>query len=376
MIIILFLISLFHENDMVCITFKVNTAHIDKSSALYITGNHQNLGEWNPGKVKLQRRDGNHWTIKISLEKGFPLEFKFTRGTWQTEEVAKNGKIPSNHFLKAKKDTTLVFMLDHWKDEFHYPPAGHITGTLRYHRGMKGPGLKPRDIIIWLPPDYEKEKKKRYPVFYMQDGRNLFDPNTSFADVDWHMDEIADSLICSRQIQPFIIVGIDSTPNRSKEYEPGPLCEAYMDFVIHNLKPFIDKNYRTKPDAKNTAVGGSSAGALVSFMLAWQHPEVFAKVACLSPAFKIEKIDYITPVRNYAGKRKNIKLYIDSGGAGLDSHFLPGIREMVSVLKEKGFKENKNLYVFYDLTAEHNEAAWSKRIATPLKLFFGKRKKL
>jgi predicted alpha/beta superfamily hydrolase len=360
------------ENEMIRINFQVHAPNLNDSAAVFITGDHPNLGGWDPDLVKMTNRGSGKWDVTIAVEKEHPLEFKFTRGTWDTEALLENGQVPSNFRLTAKSDTSLAYTILRWKDDCGSPALGQITGTVRYHRNVEGRDLKPRDLIVWLPPDYDQKKKQRYPVFYMQDGRNLFDPGTSFAGMDWQMDEIADSLIRRGEIQPIIIVGIDNTPDRTKEYSTGPLGDAYIRFVIDSVKPFIDENYRTKPDAQNTAVGGSSAGGLISFRLAWEHPDVFSKVACFSSALKIEKIDYITPVREYNGKKKKIKLYLDCGGAGLEARLKPGVDEMALTLKEKGFILNKDLFILYNPVASHNETAWSKRIGPVLKLFFGK----
>src|SRR5690606_28646700 len=149
------------------------------------------------------------------------------------------------------------------------------TGTVVYHRNLTADSLKPRDLIVWLPPGYEKTSK-RYPVLYMHDGQNVFDPATSSCGGDWRIDEIADSLIRSKQMDPAIIVGIYNCSDRMEEYVPGAKGRAYMDFVANTVKPLIDQYYRTRPGAKHTLTGGSSAGGILAFMLAWEYPHVFS----------------------------------------------------------------------------------------------------
>jgi predicted alpha/beta superfamily hydrolase len=145
-----------------------------------------------------------------------------------------------------------------------------------------------------------------------------------------------------------------------------------MNFIIEKLKTFIDKNYRTLPDRKNIATLGSSSGGLISFMLAWEHPEIFSMAGCLSPALKIDELNYIPKISSYKGKKKQIKIYLDNGGVGLESRLQPGLDETIEVLKQKGYKVGKDLEVFIDKTAVHTEAAWAKRLWRPLLFMFGK----
>ena len=355
------------------ITFTVTTYKLDDSSSVYITGNDVKLGEWDPALIKLNKENENLWKIELSFPAGTKLEYKFTLGEWDMEALNDNRETPNNSQIIVEKDTTVSVIINHWggsaprRNPFH----GQITGEVRYHRNFKGEGLLPRDIIVWLPPSYEKEKPKRYPVLYAHDGQNLFDPLTSSFGVDWQLDETADSLIKQGKIDEIIIVGIYNTPERRKEYYTGDTGKSYMKFIVKELKPFIDKTYRTLPDRRNTASIGSSAGGLFSFILVWEYDDIFSKAACVSPAFFIRGIDYITPVLKNKGKRKDIKIYIDCGGVGLDSLLLVGAEKMVSALKRKGYKKGKDYSWFFDKTGEHNEQNWAKRIWRPLEFFYG-----
>jgi enterochelin esterase-like enzyme len=206
----------------------------------------------------------------------------------------------------------------------------------------------------------------------MHDGQNLIDPRTSNTFIDWQVDETADSLIRKGEVEPFIIVGINNTEDRSTEYNNTKLGKLYERLVIEKIKPFVDSHYRTLTDAKNTANGGSSMGGLISMLFVWDHPEVFSMGACFSPAFKYEIFDYTNVVLNDKSPRKEIKLYIDNGGIGLEKILQPGVDGMIKVLKSKGYVEGKDFQVYIDKGAEHNEAAWAKRVWRPIKYFFGK----
>lgn len=355
------------------ITFVVSTYKLDDSSSVYITGNDEKIGDWDPALIKLNKDKGNRWKIELSFPKGTKLEYKFTLGGWNTEALNDKGETPSNSLLTVINDSTVSVTINHWGSAAprSIPFHGQITGEVKYHRNFHGEGLLPRYIIVWLPPSYENEKQKRYPVLYAHDGQNLFDPSTSSFGVDWQLDETADSLIKQGKINEMIIVGIYNTRERMKEYYTGDSGESYMKFIVKELKPFIDKTYRTLPDRENTASMGSSAGGLVSFMLVWKYNDVFSKAACLSPAFFIRGLDYIAPVLDYKGKRKDIKIYIDCGGVGLDSLLLVGAEKMLSALKGKGYKQGKDYTWFFDKTGEHNEQNWARRLWRPLEFFYG-----
>ncbi len=361
-----------YSQEKINVTFRVEAKTLNDSDKVYIVGNAEELGSWNPGKVSLEKISNKLWQKTLTFAKGTRIEYKFTQGNWQTEALKNDATVPPNSVLNVERDTTISVAINNWRDKFNFKVAGQITGKVEYYKNFEIDGLKPRDIIIWLPPDYEKETNMRYPVLYMHDGQNIFDPRTSNTFIDWQVDETADSLIRKGEIEPIIIVGMNNTDDRSTEYSDTPLGRLYMKFIIEKVKPFVDSKYRTLTDAKNTAVAGSSMGGLISMMCAWEHPEVFSKAACFSPAFKYSKIDYVKKVLEYSGKKKEITLYIDNGGIDLDAQLLPGVNEMVSALEQKGFLIDKDLFVYIDKTATHNEAAWAKGVWRPLKIFFGK----
>jgi predicted alpha/beta superfamily hydrolase len=126
----------------------------------------------------------------------------------------------------------------------------------------------------------------------------------------------------------------------------------------------IDSTYRTKPDRKHTIVGGSSAGGLISFMLVWEHPDIFSKAICMSPAFKSlsdDSWDYTETVRSTKVPRQSIFIYFDNGGIGLDSQLQPGINDMIYSLKSKGLVAGEDFIFMPDATGKHSEADWAKR---------------
>jgi|SRR5690554_1206405 len=243
-----------------------------------------------------------------------------------------------------------------------------IVGEVKYHKNFYSGYLdNKRDIIIWFPPSYKENSRKRYPVLYMHDGQNIMDPKTSFAGVDWRVDETVTSLIKEKTIKEIIVVGIYNTKDRMEEYSNSIKGNKYIQFIIDELKPFIDANYRTLSSRENTAVMGSSMGGLISFYLVWNFPDVFSKAGCLSSSFYFDDEHAIKMVKNYSGPKKNIKIYLDHGEDGII-----GNQRMFCALTKKGFMIGKDIDYYYAPGAVHNEEAWAERLERPLRFLFGK----
>lgn len=356
------------------IVFEVIANNLDSASVVYITGAAKELGSWNPSKTPMQKVTEILWRKILMFDKNSKIEFKFTLGSWSSEALDKDGHVPKNNFLSVENDTTVVFKIDKWKNGENTVQYGQVTGKVDIIGGMSYPGLKNRDVLVWLPPGYENDRKKRYPVLYMHDGQNVFDPKTSTFGTDWQIDETADSLIRSEAMQEIIIVAINNTDDRIQEYSYTDLGKKYMEFIVKKLKPYIDKNYRTLSDRKNTAAMGSSMGGLISFMLVWEHSKIFSKAGCLSAAMAVkgEKLNYNQFIESYSGKKKDIKIYFDNGSIGLEKRLQPGIDEALFLLKKMGYKEGLDLEWYLDEGADHNEDAWAKRVWRPLLFMFGK----
>jgi len=183
-------------------------------------------------------------------------------------------------------------------------PKPGITGTVRMHPDVPSvvTGIRARNVVVWLPPGYSDAANaaRRYPVLYMQDGQNCFDPATAFMGREWHADEIADRLVREGRIPPVIIVGIWNTPDRVADYTPdvdpeehrgdhkpqgrGGNGKAYVAWMTQELKPLIDRTYRTDPARESTAIMGSSLGGIISLAAAEERPDAFGRVAAVSPS--------------------------------------------------------------------------------------------
>jgi predicted alpha/beta superfamily hydrolase len=271
-----------------------------------------------------------------------------------------------------------------------------------------------RGIHAYLPPSYDKEPTRRYPVLYLHDGQNVFSSagmNIAFGWGNWGLDKTVDQLSQDGRMQDIIMVAVDNSVTRYEDYcgrtKPARSLEStnaastnantafenYAAFLITELKPRIDREYRTKSDPANTGVMGSSMGGICSLVLAWEHPEVFGRAASLSGAFMVEGTNFLNSVlRNYHGKPKPVRVYLDSGVkdfmGGDDGCALTG--QVAAELRRIGWTKDLEHYVDpkplapeeleasglrRDKWAEaqrsqHNEFYWRLRSWRPLVFFF------
>ena len=370
-ILFVFCTSCSAQNDSAKVTIKVSSINLHPSTEIYISGNKDELGNWQPNVVQLERKD-NFWEMTFQFDLNTSLEFKFTKGSWESQALNNDGEIPSNNIINVNQDTTLTYTINYWNNgNTNIPVDRQITGKVVTHKQITYTELLPRDVFVWLPPEYDVNTNQKYPVLYMHDGQNLFDPKTSYSKIDWQLDEAADSLIRNNKIWPMIIVGISNTVERSAEYTPSQTNILYKKFVVEKLKPFIDSTYRTLSDRENTYVGGSSSGGTISFMFLWEYSNIFSKAACFSPAFVTKHFNYTEQIKD-DNLHRSFKLYIDNGGLGVDAELQPGIALMIKTLENKGYKEGKDYIFVLDKEAEHNETAWAKRVPHMLKTLFTK----
>jgi len=356
------------------VVIEMYSPDLPDTTDVYIVGSIDELGNWNPAAVKMRKLDNHRWRFCIQGDVPNLVEYKFTLGSWEKEAGGANGLPLQNFVLKPKGDTLVKHDIYFWLDGQARILRGQVSGNVDYLGQMKGEGILDREVIVLLPNDYESNTEKQYPVLYMHDGQNLFDPNTSSFGVDWEIDETLDSMAKLGTVEIPIVVGIYNTSERTADYTIGKQSQDYMQFVVETVKPLIDKKYRTLPDAEHTAVGGSSYGGLISFKMAWEYPHIFSKAFCLSPAFKIQKIDYVQNVLNFKGRRKDLTFYIDNGGVGLEEQLQPGIDDMLEALEIKGYKKDKDFFWILDKEARHFESDWAKRMPNALQLIYAKNK--
>lgn len=260
-----------------------------------------------------------------------------------------------------------------------------LTGDIRVHKKFHSQFLtNDRDVLVYLPPGYETAKRSRYPVLYLHDGQNLFDGATSFiAGQEWRVDETAQALISGREIEPLIIVGtynagndrIDEyTPVADPKYKKGGKADLYGRMLVEELKPFIDRTYRTLRGAKDTGIGGSSLGGLLSIYLSLKYPRVFGRAAVVSPSVWFANQHILGFVKSLQ-KKEPVRIWIDIGtkeGGNPEEaqRTVADARLLYEDLLKKGWKPGRDIKYFEDEGAQHNEAAWAARFGSILKFLF------
>ncbi len=240
-----------------------------------------------------------------------------------------------------------------------------------------------RRITVLLPPGYD-QCQDRYPVLYLQDGQNLFEDREAAFGVSWRAGVTAERLILAGRITPIILVGIANTPARLEEYAPYPNPSGtggrgllYSRFVLEELKPFVDAHYRTLPDRKHTAIGGSSMGGLIALYLAWQFPEKVGLTAVLSPSLWWADQQILHDLAGSQPWMKKARFWLDVGtreGRGR-GHVPPTVqhtRTLVERFDANGLVPGRHYYYWEEAGGEHNEAAWARRFDKVLLFFFGK----
>lgn len=339
---------------------------------VFLTGSADELGRWNPSAVPMTRTDDNRWEAILSLRAPEPVQFKVTRGSWETEEVDAQGRAPANRTLVPEDGGRIEIQVAGWKDGVAARKGPQITGDYQILPKVHSKFLEhDRDVIVWFPPGYEARPTKRYPVLYMHDGRQVFDPGTSTWGKDWQVDELAQDMILNGELEPFLVVAADCTEARFDEYSPSRKGDDYLRFLIEELKPMVDATWRTDPE--RSAIAGSSMGGLISFYGAWKRPDIFFGAACLSPALA-ERYGHecFRMVEEARGSLPGLKLFLSCGGAGeLETKLLAGTLKMADLLKNAGYPE-KDLTVRIESWAEHNEEAWARMTPHWLRFLFAR----
>ena len=260
-----------------------------------------------------------------------------------------------------------------------------LTGDIRVHKKFHSQFLaNDRDVLVYLPPGYESAKGSRYPVIYFQDGQNLFDGATSYIPgKEWRVDETAQALITAGQIEPLIIVGVyntgadrinEYTPAEDSKYKQGGKADLYGRMLVEELKPFIDRTYRTRRSAKDTGLGGSSLGGLVSLYLGLKYPHVFGRVAVVSPSVWFAN-NHIVAFVAALPKKPKVRIWMDIGtreGRNQEEaqQTVKGARLLYETLLKNGWQSGRDLSYLEAQGAQHDEAAWAQRVEPILKFLF------
>jgi predicted alpha/beta superfamily hydrolase len=251
------------------------------------------------------------------------------------------------------------------------------NGQLRKHDRFRSRFLRNQhDLIVYLPPGYDDQPWRRFPVLYLHDGQNLFDRATAFGGQDWNVHGAADQLIHGGTVEPLIIVGIYNTGrSRIHEYTPtktpklgGGRADRYGKFLLQEVIPFIQREYRAQPDPSSTGIGGSSLGGLVSLYFGLKYPQAFPKIAALSPSVWWNQ-RMILRFAAAATPQPRPRIWLDIGTSE-GPRIVPDVEQFRDVLLKKGWRQGEDLHYERVEGGEHNELAWSQRIGRVLEFLY------
>ncbi|HZV70328.1 MAG TPA: alpha/beta hydrolase-fold protein [Saprospiraceae bacterium] len=342
-----------------------------QGESIYIAGNFNN---WNPGNpsYKLTDHQDGTWSITFNPSPG-TLEYKFTRGSWETVEGTSDGGFrPNRTYAYAGGSQSLSVTIAGWEGASGNPHTA-TSNVQVLHEDYYIPQLnRHRRIWVYLPVDYQTSSN-RYPVLYMQDGQNLFDAYYSFAG-EWKIDESMNELFDNGDYGA-IVVGIDNGgANRIDEYSPwvnpgygGGHGEAYSSFIVNTLKPHIDSLFRTLPGREYTGIGGSSLGANISMFAAVEYQDVFSKVGIFSPAFWFS--DSIYQHITQTGIHQELKIYFIAG-TNESSTVISDMQAVYDTLAFAGENE-ANMQFIASPDGTHSEWFWAREYPAAYDWLFG-----
>lgn len=371
---VVFVLSILFYQSLFCqVTFVVDNLpdNHDYKKDIFITGDFES---WSGGQnsYKLTQNNKNYY-ITLPKDKE-TINFKFTLGSWAFSECASNGNsIENRTYTFNKAQDTVAVTIDNWSDGKLNKIASTATENVHvFSEDFKMPQLnRTRKISVYLPPNYETTTK-RYPVLYIQDGQNVFDAATSFSG-EWEVDETLNKLSNTKGINVIAVAINHGDEKRINEYSPWDNAkygkgegDAYLEFLVHTLKPEIDKHYRTKTNAKNTAIMGSSMGGLISHYAGLKYPRVFGKIGVFSPSFWYSDESY-SFTKNHAALN-HTKMYYLAGG-NEDETMVSHLENMLDVLRKNKFCQ-RNLYSKIVSDGTHSESFWKTEFESAIVWLF------
>lgn len=263
------------------------------------------------------------------------------------------------------------------------------VGRLVEMPGFPSAQIGAREVDVWLPPGYDARFELSWPVIYMMDGQNLFVPGRTFGGVAWSIDKAIESLIAQGRTRGAIVVGVwNAGANRAGEYMPSKAAalartnndptnkivkipnsftsDAFLRFLVTELKPYVDSHYRTLPGRDHTFVMGSSMGGLISAYAICEYPNVFGAAACVSTHWTPGDGCMIDYLKGHLPDPATHRIYFDHGTETLDAHYPLYQARADQVMKERGYVEGVTFVSRVFPGAEHSEKSWSQRADIPL----------
>lgn len=305
--------------------------------------------DWDADVLPAAVEDGTHFMFEITSDRPFVY---FKPGLRRGNEFI--WAVGANNLL-----ITDTFVPKHVYPQFFGAEHGTVSEPIevpsRYYD-------QPHNVRVFLPPGYDENTVKHYPVLYMHDGNNLFLPEEASFGTTWDVSATLELMTSLRTVREVLVVGVWPLERKTEYTLPG--YEDYGKFLVEELKPTIDTHFRTHPEQRNCAVMGSSLGGVVSFYLGWQYPEVYGMAACMSSTF-----GYCDDLRERVASepKREVKFYLDSGVPG-DNYEVT--KDMYELMIRRGYRRGEELHYFTFPEALHDEKHWAMRSHLPYQFFF------
>lgn len=355
------------------LSFHVTT-QVNDDEPIFLTGTFNN---WNVADRRYQLKRIAPKTYHVSLPAGieitYPLEYKFLRGGWDEVELDENGNLTDNRILEKPVSEVKVYIPLFARKDKPYD-SDKLPKIVIISNHFEIPQLiKTRRITALLPHDYY-ETDKRYPVLYLQDGQNLFDDYAPYG--NWGVDKRLAEM-SEKGTGDIIVIAIDHgkeermaefTPNHSTGKFRKKEGKQYIRFLADTLKPHIDKNFRTLPDVKNTGIGGSSMGGLISIYAGLVYPEVYSRLMIFSPSLWVMPNMYFGGI--HLARSFDTRIYLYAGGKESEN-MVPNAQKFKDMVTQKGQDDSQiDFHLSLDPDGVHSEYHWGREFSKAVEWLF------
>jgi enterochelin esterase-like enzyme len=365
---------------MPSVQFEVSVPPDPSKQHVVVVGTDRSLGDWLPENGLVLEKRNDRFVGVAEIPNGL-IEFKITRGSWLTEATKKDGTRYPNSVCLVVHDTTITLEVENWNDSPRSDPEllEGKTVECQLHANLLN---EPRQVHVWLPPGYVRTSDTQFPVLYLLNGQQALQSRCPAGGETLAADVWVTNLVRAGLMREVILVAVchNEAPTQ-RSIELSPQCDGpkLADFLVHDLKPFIDYTFcpdRTLADPAHTGLLGCGLAGLLTLHAAQHHLHVFGKFACLSTAFHDLSQDtpddclIINQLRADASFKPNRRIYFDYGTLGQDARIEAFQQKLNKLLVSRNFIEDSDFKVFRAEGAEPSLTAWRARLSLPLQFLF------
>lgn len=335
-----------------------------------------NFNHWQVAdeRFRLQKSAHGTYALRIPNRALLPdqLEYKYTLGGWDSEELDQYGNSIENRKIDLRAVNGIEDHVPHWKKDGAFFNADFYPNIEIISEAFEMPQLiKTRRVAALLPHDYYNTDK-RYPVLYLQDGQNLFDDYAPYG--SWGVDKRL-AVLAERGMGDLIVVSIDhAKEERIAEFTPSTRTQLgsgngkkYVRFLADTLKPYVDTHFRTRPERIHTGIGGSSMGGLISIYAGFTYPEVFSKLLIFSPSLWVAPNIHFHAINFHSSLDTKIYIY---AGAEESKNMVPNINRFKTAIEQQQLDAHITFNLSIDPGGQHNEARWGQEFPKAVEWLF------